>query len=158
MSATPAQRLPAPAACVIPATKFHVPRHRVSLLERDGLVAAVGGRSHRLLTLLSAPAGFGKTTMLTLWHLSPLEDRPFAWLSLDESDADPVRFWSCVVEALRTIVPDTGAAAEAALLARPWTSTTWSGCSSTTWPRGSSPRCWCSTTCTSPATSGCTGR
>ena len=118
MSATPAKRPPAPAACVIPATKFQLPRARVSLVPREALVAAVGGRSHRLLTLISAPAGFGKTTLLTLWHLSPVEERPFAWLSLDESDADPVRFWSCVIEALRTIVPGTGTAAEAALTAR----------------------------------------
>ncbi|MGZ6642675.1 MAG: LuxR C-terminal-related transcriptional regulator [Solirubrobacteraceae bacterium] len=118
MSATTAKRLPAPAACVIPATKFQVPRRRAEVVPREALVAAVSGRSHRLLTLLSAPAGFGKTTLLGLWHSSPLEDRPFAWLSLDESDGDPVRFWSCVIEALRTIVPDTGRAAEAALSAR----------------------------------------
>jgi LuxR family maltose regulon positive regulatory protein len=119
MSATSAKRLLAPVACVIPATKFQVPRRRVSLVPRQALVAAVGGHSHRLLTLISAPAGFGKTTLLTLWHLSPVEERPFAWLSLDESDTDPVRFWSCIIEALRTIVPGTGAAAEAALMARP---------------------------------------
>ena len=117
MSATTAKRLPAPAACVIPATKFQVPRRRATVVPREALVAAVSGRSHRVLTLLSAPAGFGKTTLLGLWHSSPLEDRPFAWLSLDESDNDPVRFWTGVIAALRTVAPEIGRPAEAALRA-----------------------------------------
>jgi ATP/maltotriose-dependent transcriptional regulator MalT len=102
---------------VIAATKLQVPPARLELVPRDALVALIAGAGpHTRLTLLSAPAGSGKTTLLTLWHLSAAEDRPFAWLSLDASDNDPVRFWSGVLEALRTVVPGAGAVAEGALL------------------------------------------
>jgi LuxR family maltose regulon positive regulatory protein len=101
---------------IIAATKLRVPPRRLALVPRDALVALVAGSPHTRLTLLSAPAGSGKTTLLTLWYISATEDRPFAWLSLDAADNDPVRFWSGVIAALRTIVPGAGEAAEAALL------------------------------------------
>jgi ATP/maltotriose-dependent transcriptional regulator MalT len=102
---------------VIAATKLQVPPARLELVAREALVALIAGAGpHTRLTLLSAPAGSGKTTLLTLWNLSAAEDRPFAWLSLDASDNDPVRFWSGVLEALRTVVPGAGAVAEGALL------------------------------------------
>jgi LuxR family maltose regulon positive regulatory protein len=47
----------------------------------------------------------GKTTLLADWYVSPLEPRPFAWLALDRNDNDPVRFWTYVIEALRTEQP-----------------------------------------------------
>lgn len=59
------------------------------------------------LSLVSAPAGFGKTTVIRAW-LQEL-DRPFAWLSLDESDNDLTRFCQYFIAALRTIHPDIGA-------------------------------------------------
>jgi LuxR family maltose regulon positive regulatory protein len=101
---------------VIAATKLQVPPARLELVRRDALVALIAGAGpHTRLTLLCAPAGSGKTTLLTLWHRSAAERSPFAWLSLDESDNDPVRFWSGALEALRTAVPGAGAAAEGAL-------------------------------------------
>src|SRR3954454_18854735 len=99
---------------VIAATKLRAPPVRDELVPRDALVAVVAGAPHTRLTLISAPAGSGKTTLLTLWRAAPVEQRPFAWLSLDRSDDDPARFLACVIEALRTGVPRTGAAAEGA--------------------------------------------
>ena len=67
------------------------------------------------LTLVSAPAGFGKTTLLTEW----LAERPaeatggrlVAWLSLDRADNDPASFWTYVIAALRTVAPGIGESA-----------------------------------------------
>lgn len=63
----------------------------------------------RKLTLLSAPAGSGKTTLLAEWHSTRAGSTfPLAWVSLDESDNDPVRFWRYVITALRTLSPSVG--------------------------------------------------
>ncbi len=72
------------------------------------------GSSARLI-LVSAPAGAGKTTVLASWRADPAEQRPFAWLSLDGRDNDPVRFWSYVLAALRTVAPAMGAEVDGAL-------------------------------------------
>ena len=75
--------------------------HRVRLHEI--LEQGLGGK----LTLVDAPAGWGKTTLVGEW----LAKRPrtaTAWLSLDPDDADPVRFWSYLIEAIRTIEPTVG--------------------------------------------------
>jgi LuxR family maltose regulon positive regulatory protein len=77
----------------------------VSLLQ-DGLQGK--------LCLLDAPAGFGKTTLLAQWCAGAGPSR-VAWVSLDEGDNDPTRFWTYVVEAIRTVEPTVGAAALAAL-------------------------------------------
>jgi LuxR family maltose regulon positive regulatory protein len=78
-----------------------VPRPR--LLHR----LSEGGRGR--LTLLSAPAGFGKTTLLASWLARP-GDRRVAWLSLDGSDRDAASFWSGVVTAVRQAAPEVGSA------------------------------------------------
>ena len=69
------------------------------------------------LVLVSAPAGAGKTTLLASWRADPEERRPFAWVSLDGRDNDPVRFWSYVLAALRTVAPEIGIGVDDALLA-----------------------------------------
>ena len=69
------------------------------------------------LTLVSAPAGFGKTTLVSGW----LGEAPTAWLGLDPSDDDPIRFWTYVVAALERAVPELAAEA-GQLLADPHTS------------------------------------
>ena len=70
------------------------------------------------LTLVSAPAGFGKTTLVTEWLAAgPGGGRRAAWLSLDRGDNDPVSFWSYVIAALRTVAPGVGAGALALLQA-----------------------------------------
>src|SRR3954453_6208898 len=104
-------------APVVAVTKFHVPEGRSGLVDRDSLLALLRAERRARLTLVSAPAGAGKTTLLSQWHAAAGEERPFAWLSLDAEDADPVRFWGVVVEALRTVHPGFGEQAAAALRA-----------------------------------------
>ena len=58
------------------------------------------------LTLIAAPAGFGKTTLVSAWHASAGRSAPpLAWVSLDPTDNDPLRFWSYVLAALDTVAP-----------------------------------------------------
>jgi LuxR family transcriptional regulator, maltose regulon positive regulatory protein len=85
-------------------------------VSRPSLVAELRAGSSARLILVSAPAGAGKTTVLASWRADPAEPRPFAWLSLDSRDNDPVRFWSYVLAALRTVAPDVGAGVDDALL------------------------------------------
>ena len=64
------------------------------------------------LTLVSAPAGFGKTTLLAEWlAAAPADGRSVAWLSLDQRDNDPALFWTYLVAALKTAAPEVGAGA-----------------------------------------------
>jgi LuxR family maltose regulon positive regulatory protein len=89
-------------------TKLFVPPPRPDLLSRPRLVRRLedGLRPGQRLTLVSAPAGYGKTTLLSEWAAGT--DQPVAWLSLDAGDNDPVRFWTYVVAALRQVDPDLG--------------------------------------------------
>jgi LuxR family transcriptional regulator, maltose regulon positive regulatory protein len=85
------------------ATKLHIPRTRPGFVVRprlaDRLAPAQGGE----LTLVCAPAGFGKTALLADW--ARRSQRPVAWLSLDDGDNDPVRFWRHAAAALDTVRP-----------------------------------------------------
>ncbi len=87
-------------------TKLYAPSYRTNTLSRPRLVAKLNEHLPRKLTLLSAPAGFGKTTLLSEWLADP--PHPIAWLSLDEEDGHPSRFFLYVVAALQTIAPDIG--------------------------------------------------
>src|SRR5713101_344028 len=85
------------------ATKIFVPASPQTLIWRPRLTALLDEGLQRKLTLLSAPAGFGKTTLLSTWvQTRAEEDAPVAWVSLDESDNNPVRFWSYLLTALDT--------------------------------------------------------
>jgi LuxR family maltose regulon positive regulatory protein len=126
-------------------TKLYIPAVRPKLVPRPCLIERLdeGIRSARL-TLISAPAGFGKTTLLSEWIHSRLgsekrgrsagsmkaraSDYPstlysgrsvpafgFSWLSLDAGDNDPTRFWTYVIAALQTVYPDVGRGALTAL-------------------------------------------
>jgi LuxR family maltose regulon positive regulatory protein len=97
------------------ATKLHIPVLRPDRVSRPALVAALRAAAHARLILVSAPAGAGKTTLLASWHGDPHEQRPFAWLSLDDRDNDPVRFWRGVLAALRTADPEFGEGIDSAL-------------------------------------------
>ena len=91
-------------------TKLYVPRPRRSLVARPRLSGRLSRGSDARLTLISAPAGFGKTTLLTAWLAAVATDnRSVAWLSLDESDRQPATFWTYVITALQTAVPGIGA-------------------------------------------------
>jgi LuxR family maltose regulon positive regulatory protein len=82
---------------VLLATKLHVPRPRPGFLPRQRLSERRAEGMARELTLVCAPAGFGKTTLLGDWAR---RQQPTAWLSLDEGDNDPARFWRYVAAAL----------------------------------------------------------
>ncbi len=88
------------------ATKLYIPPPRPKVVLRPRLIERLNEGLHRKLTLISAPAGFGKTTLLSEW-LAGCE-RPAAWLSLDEGDNDPARFLAYLVAALQTIAPNIG--------------------------------------------------
>jgi LuxR family maltose regulon positive regulatory protein len=102
-------------------TKLHIPPVRPEVVPRPRLIERLNaglrtpGPWARKLTLVSAPAGFGKTTLVSEW-VHRLEARTkVAWLSLDEGDNDPTRFLAYLIAALETIVPTVGAGALAAL-------------------------------------------
>ena len=88
------------------ATKTFVPRRRSQLVPRPRLRGRLDELGRYPLTLLSAPAGFGKTTLITDWIAAG--GMPTAWLSLDEADADLGRFLAYLVTALRTVAPQVG--------------------------------------------------
>ncbi|MBO0817832.1 MAG: hypothetical protein J2P30_22095, partial [Actinobacteria bacterium] len=83
---------------VLLATKLHVPRPRPGFVPRPRLMQALGEGLARPLSLVCAPAGFGKTALLANW--APTGNRPVAWLSLDAGDNDPARFWRHAVAAV----------------------------------------------------------
>ena len=87
--------------------KFEPPVPR-ELVPRDGLVQALGAGLVRPLTVIRGPAGSGKSLLMAQWRLAALSDRKVAWLSLDEGDNEPVRFWSYVIAALRSVLPEFG--------------------------------------------------
>jgi LuxR family transcriptional regulator, maltose regulon positive regulatory protein len=98
-------------------TKLHVPA-RHELVPRPQLLDLLGAGSGRRLTLITAPAGWGKTSALSQWAAGDDRGRRFTWVSLDPADNDRVRFWTYVVEALRTVDPAIGEAALALLRTR----------------------------------------
>ena len=87
-------------------TKLFVPTIRPELVSRPRLIERVNEGLHRKLTLISAPAGFGKTTLVSEWVAGC--ERPTAWLSLDEGDNDLTRFLAYLVAALQTIASNVG--------------------------------------------------
>jgi LuxR family maltose regulon positive regulatory protein len=114
VSATGSPPISSPGIALV-ATKLHAPQPRHGLVDRPDLVARLTHDGGCKLILVCAPAGWGKTVLLGKWYASPNERRPFAWVSLDRGDSDPVRFWSYVIAALRTIEPELGETALAAL-------------------------------------------
>ncbi len=99
------------------ATKLYVPPPRAKIVFRPRLVEQLNEGIQRKLTLISAPAGFGKTTLVSEWiaALTPgpsptgrREGVKAAWLSLDEGDNDPTRFLIYLIAALQTLPPKTG--------------------------------------------------
>ena len=93
-------------------TKLHVPRWRRGLVARPRLSERLSRGAESALTLVSAPAGFGKTTLLAEWlAVAAADERSVAWLSLDQRDNDPALFWTYLVAALNTGVPGVGSGA-----------------------------------------------
>jgi len=110
------------------ATKLYIAPPRPNVVLRPRLIARLNQGLHGKLTLISAPAGFGKTTLVSVWlqsierraqSVEQLHDAPAlrstfyarrsAWLSLDEADSDPTRFLAYLIAAVQTIAPTIGA-------------------------------------------------
>src|SRR4051794_10611531 len=89
------------------ATKLYILSRRPKVVLRSRLLDRLNAGLHRKLTLISAPAGFGKSTLLSEWVAAC--GRPAAWLSLEEGESDPTRFLTYLVAALQTIAPTLGA-------------------------------------------------
>ena len=89
-------------------TKLHAPALRQEWVQREDLVGYLAGCSSSRLVLVAAPAGSGKTIAVAQWAASMIEDRPFAWVSLDRGDDDPARLWLHVVSAVQRACPQFG--------------------------------------------------
>jgi LuxR family maltose regulon positive regulatory protein len=102
-------RMPAPLLL----TKLYIPPPRPKIVLRPHLIERLNEGMRCKLALISAPAGFGKTTLVSEWAAGC--GLPVAWLSLDEGDNDPTRFLTYLVAALQTFEPNIGAEALAVL-------------------------------------------
>jgi len=109
------------------ASKLSLPRLPIVLVERPRLLTELDAIRTRPVTLISASAGSGKTTLLSAWaatFLQESQDRStdptpaLAWLSLEASDNDPIRFWTALVAAVCTCLPNMGAMTLAMLRAQ----------------------------------------
>jgi LuxR family transcriptional regulator, maltose regulon positive regulatory protein len=97
-------------------TKLHAPRPRRGIVARPRLADQLAGSALPAVTVVVAPAGFGKTTLLAdACAKNRAGDCLLAWLSLDRSDNDPTLFWSYVIAAIQAAVADTGADAQVLL-------------------------------------------
>ncbi len=94
-------------------TKLFIPRPRKNLISRQRLIDRLNAGQDKKLTLIAAPAGFGKTTLLSEWI--PRSPHCVTWLSLDEGDNSPSRFWMYFIAALQTISPELGRGVQALL-------------------------------------------
>jgi len=94
-------------------TKFYVPSSHRALVPRPRLIQRLDRAVASKLTLVCAPAGFGKTTLLAEWLVAgtfvPARERSVAWLSLDQGDNAPGSFWRYVIGALHRVAPGVGA-------------------------------------------------
>src|SRR5512138_512547 len=89
-------------------TKLMPPRLPSAVVPRPDLLARLGAGFTQKVILVSAPTGFGKTTLVRMWIA--VGDFDSAWVTLDDHDNDPVRFWTYVCSALRTVDPSLGKA------------------------------------------------
>jgi len=97
------------------ASKVATPPLQPGTVTRARLLDRLDENRARRLSVVVAPAGWGKTTLLAEWARRARDHDPVAWLTLDETDDEPNRFWTYVVTALRVAAPDLGGGALAAL-------------------------------------------
>jgi len=88
--------------------KLHLPRLHTTLVERERLLTLLDAGLERQLTLITAPPGFGKTTLLLQWLAHQNTPDSFAWVALDAGDNDPLRFWRYVLTACQSFQSDHG--------------------------------------------------
>jgi LuxR family maltose regulon positive regulatory protein len=124
VASTPPERAaaslsPSQQAVQLLATKLFIPRPRPNAISRPDLLARVDRGLRGPLTVLAAPAGWGKTTVLSSWwaEVEAADAWRMAWVSLDAGDNDPVRFWTYVLTALDSVHPGLGEDALALLRA-----------------------------------------
>jgi LuxR family transcriptional regulator, maltose regulon positive regulatory protein len=88
-------------------SKLYAPSPRPEYLPRPRLLKLLrAGLKDCRITLIDAPPGYGKTTLLAQWGQTEGDNLPIAWVSLDEQDNDPVRLWAHLSEALRQFAPE----------------------------------------------------
>lgn len=109
--------MPAPVSAIaVLETKLYAPRRPAGLVTRPSLVERIRRGVRGKLTLIAAPPGFGKTTILAEWLAHRDPDEPLvAWVSLDPGDNEPALFWTCIVRALQRVSPGLGQANLAAI-------------------------------------------
>lgn len=88
------------------ATKLYIPTPRQNFIRRGAVLEKLDRSMKQKLTLVAAPPGYGKTTLLSIW--AKRSDMPVAWLSLDREDNDPSLFFQYLIAALQTIAPQLG--------------------------------------------------
>lgn len=101
------------------ATRLYVPRARRTLVSRERLLSRLDAINDARLCLISAPPGFGKTTLLADWIATHAGRHNVAWLSIEAADSDPVTFWTDVIAAVQSVAPVAGVDAAASLRAQP---------------------------------------
>jgi LuxR family maltose regulon positive regulatory protein len=89
-------------------TKLNIPKLRSGIVSRENLLARLSEGISTKLTLISAPTGYGKTTLVLDWLVHSGSGYPVAWVSLDEAENDPIQFLSYVISALEKIQEDVG--------------------------------------------------
>jgi LuxR family maltose regulon positive regulatory protein len=99
------------------ATKLHIPPAHAECISRPQLFTLLEQGLQVPFTLISAPAGFGKSTLLASWLQTRRPDLKTAWLSLDESDSEPDFFWRYFIASLQTCLPELGHTAQTMLAA-----------------------------------------
>ncbi len=96
-------------------TKLHIPPQRPDAVPRSRLIEQLNERIQRKLTLITAPAGYGKTSLATEWIHTLQAEATFknriTWLYLEEADSEPIRFLSYVIAALQQVAPEIGGSA-----------------------------------------------
>jgi LuxR family maltose regulon positive regulatory protein len=92
-------------------TKLYPPKLQRRLVARPRLSGRLRRGAASRLTLISAPAGFGKTTLLAEWLAATPTEGSVAWLSLEENDSQPAVYWTYVITALQAVVPSAGTSA-----------------------------------------------
>lgn len=106
-------------AVPIVVTKLHVPPPPRAIIPRARLITKLNAGLQGKLVLISAPAGFGKTTLISEWTDGCGSERLISWVHLDEGDNEPIRFLSYIIAALQIHQPDLGEPALSGLFAVP---------------------------------------
>jgi LuxR family maltose regulon positive regulatory protein len=104
--AAPKERAAGAPPFVVLNAKLRAPQARTEWVQRRGLLDSLASEESPGLVLIDAPAGYGKTTLTAQWEAQ--QKGAFAWLSLDPADNDPVRFWTYLIEAIRSVEPGFG--------------------------------------------------